>query len=86
MCFFNLNFVNCTGRWFPVFTDYDGDGNVQVPNFYFAVGVPECGRMQMWPIYYYPTVSVFFSILILFQWNMPYVPHYLYKIIATVCH
>lgn len=45
------------GRWSPVFTDYNGDANVQVPDFYFAVGIPECGRMQMWPIYYYPTVS-----------------------------
>lgn len=48
--------ITLLGRWSPVFTDYNGDSNVQVKDFYLAVGVPECGRMQMWPIYYYPSV------------------------------
>lgn len=52
-----LLFVRVLGRWSPVFTESNGVGNVQVPSFYFAVGLPKCGRMQMWPIYYYPTVG-----------------------------
>ncbi|KAJ6639547.1 putative G-protein coupled receptor Mth-like 5 [Pseudolycoriella hygida] len=48
--------VNSTsGLWQPIFTGYDGRDNVQVGEFWFAVGVPDCGPMQMWPVYHYQT-------------------------------
>lgn len=43
--------------WSPIFTGFDGKPNVQVPGFWFAVGIPQCGRHQMWPVYSNPTVS-----------------------------
>lgn len=42
-----------TAPWSPVFTGYDGEQNVQVADFWFAIGMPDCGPMQMWPIYHY---------------------------------
>lgn len=41
-----------------MFTGLDGQENVQVAEFYFAIGLPDCGPLQMWPIYHYPTVSL----------------------------
>lgn len=58
-------FCYLAGRWSPIFTDYNGAGNVQVPEFYFAVGIPECGRMQMWPIYYYPSVGLITNLILI---------------------
>lgn len=40
--------------WKPVFTGYNGQGNVQVSDYKFLVGTPECGPIQQWPIYHYP--------------------------------
>lgn len=46
------------GLWQPIFTGYDGRENVQVEEFYYAIGVPDCGPMQMWPVYHYQTVNI----------------------------
>lgn len=46
-------------KWSPIFTGHDGQTNIQVPGFWFAVGIPKCNQKQMWPIYYYPTVNKF---------------------------
>lgn len=43
-----------TAVWSPLFTGYDGEQNVQVKDFRFAIGLPDCGPMQMWPIHHYP--------------------------------
>lgn len=45
--------------WSPIFTGYDGKTNVQVPGFWFAVGVPECGYHLMWPVYADATVRIY---------------------------
>lgn len=45
-----------TVAWSPIFTGYDGQTNVQVPGFWFAVGIPKCNQKQMWPIYNDSTV------------------------------
>lgn len=47
---------NIKGIWSPIFTDYNGRSNIQVPDYWFAVGIPECGQRQMWPISHDPTV------------------------------
>lgn len=41
--------------WDPVFTGYNGQDNVQVGEFKFVIGMPDCGPLQLWPIYHYPT-------------------------------
>lgn len=47
--------------WSPMFTGYDGKTNIQVPGFWFAVGVPECEYHVMWPVYADATVSAMYS-------------------------
>lgn len=60
VCFFNflIFYSFLTEPWSPIFTGADGMQNIQVPSFWFAVGIPQCGQKQMWPIYHYPTVSL----------------------------
>lgn len=38
--------------WHPIFTTENGRANVQV-DFVLIPGLPDCGSMQQWPIYYY---------------------------------
>lgn len=51
-----LNFFLYIEPWSPIFTGFDGKTNAQVPGHWFAIGIPQCSKKQMWPIYYYPTV------------------------------
>ncbi|XP_001359641.4 probable G-protein coupled receptor Mth-like 5 isoform X2 [Drosophila pseudoobscura] len=44
--------VNQTDYFQPMFTSYGGDQNRPV-RFKFIIGIPNCGSMQMWPIYHY---------------------------------
>ncbi|XP_043653177.1 probable G-protein coupled receptor Mth-like 5 isoform X1 [Drosophila teissieri] len=44
--------VNETDYFQPMFTSYGGEQNRPV-NFKFVIGIPNCGSMQMWPIYHY---------------------------------
>ncbi|XP_039491440.1 probable G-protein coupled receptor Mth-like 5 isoform X2 [Drosophila santomea] len=44
--------VNETNYFQPMFTSYGGEQNRPV-NFKFVIGIPNCGSMQMWPIYHY---------------------------------
>ncbi|XP_030376025.1 probable G-protein coupled receptor Mth-like 5 [Scaptodrosophila lebanonensis] len=44
--------VNETDYFQPMFTSYSGDQNMPV-HFKFVIGVPNCGSMQMWPIFHY---------------------------------
>ncbi|PNF18782.1 putative G-protein coupled receptor Mth-like 5 [Cryptotermes secundus] len=41
-----------TGVWSPLFTDEDGQSNVQIPGFNLIIGIPQCPR-QLWSIYHY---------------------------------
>lgn len=45
------------GKWSPIFTDYSGKANVQVPEFWFAIGIPQCGNRQIFTINHDLTVS-----------------------------
>lgn len=49
--------IRCLGLWSPIFTDYNGVSNVQVPNFWYAIGIPQCGNRQIFTINHDPTVS-----------------------------
>lgn len=44
--------VNETDYFQPMFTSYGGEQNRPV-KFKFVIGIPNCGSMQMWPIYHY---------------------------------
>ncbi|XP_017062120.1 probable G-protein coupled receptor Mth-like 5 isoform X2 [Drosophila ficusphila] len=44
--------VNETDYFQPMFTSYEGEQNRQV-DYKFVIGIPNCGSMQMWPIYHY---------------------------------
>lgn len=39
-----------------MFTSYEGLQNMPV-DFKFVIGIPNCGSLQMWPIYHYLGVS-----------------------------
>lgn len=54
----NANLTS-SGRWSPLFTDYNGDRNVQVDDFWFAIGIPKCGNRQMFTIQHDLTVNCF---------------------------
>lgn len=60
-------FEICVGLWSPIFTDYNGVSNVQVADFWFAIGIPQCGNRQIFTINHDPTVSRF---LLLFIWSV----------------
>ncbi|XP_020813667.1 probable G-protein coupled receptor Mth-like 5 isoform X2 [Drosophila serrata] len=45
-------YVNETDYFQPMFTSYGGEQNRHV-SFKFVIGIPNCGSMQMWPIYHY---------------------------------
>lgn len=47
---------NGTDTWEPIFTSESGEMNVNVQDFKFVIGLPDCGGMQMWPVYQYPSV------------------------------
>lgn len=49
---------NGTDTWEPIFTSEVGEMNVNVQDFKFVIGLPDCGGMQMWPVYQYPSVRV----------------------------
>lgn len=49
---------NGTDTWEPIFTSESGEMNVNVQDFKFVIGLPDCGGMQMWPVYQYPTVRL----------------------------
>lgn len=49
-----LALITFTGVWDPVFTGYNGQDNVQVGDFKFVIGSPDCGPLQLWPIFHYP--------------------------------
>lgn len=40
--------------WSPTFTGYNGQEDVQVGDYKFVIGMPDCGPLQQWPIYHYP--------------------------------
>ncbi|KAH1007750.1 probable G-protein coupled receptor Mth-like 5 [Dendroctonus ponderosae] len=44
--------VNKTNQWHPLFTSEIGKPNLQV-NHRLIIGMPNCGHMQLWPIYHY---------------------------------
>ncbi|KPU72740.1 uncharacterized protein Dana_GF23058, isoform B [Drosophila ananassae] len=44
--------VNETEFFKPMFTSYEGLQNMPV-DFKFVIGIPNCGSLQMWPIYHY---------------------------------
>lgn len=46
-----------TAEWEPEFTGYDGTLKVKVNEYKYMIGRPDCGKMQMWPVYHDPTVS-----------------------------
>ncbi|XP_063704492.1 probable G-protein coupled receptor Mth-like 5 [Culicoides brevitarsis] len=46
---------NGTDTWQPIFTSESGEMNVHVQDFKFVIGLPDCGGMQMWPVYQYPS-------------------------------
>jgi hypothetical protein len=43
--------------WSPTFTDYDGKRNVKVEEYQYLIGQPDCGKMQVWPVFNDPQVS-----------------------------
>lgn len=51
---------NGTETWEPIFTSESGEMNVNVQDFKFVIGLPDCGGMQMWPVYQYPSVRMVF--------------------------
>ncbi|XP_055712642.1 probable G-protein coupled receptor Mth-like 5 [Phlebotomus papatasi] len=53
----NLNdsAAESSGPWAPIFTGYNGEENVQVAEWRYIIGLPDCGPLQMWPIYHYIT-------------------------------
>ena len=50
----NLIQLFLSAVWDPVFTGYNGQDNVQVGDFKFVIGMPDCGPLQLWPVYHYP--------------------------------
>ncbi|XP_050306136.1 probable G-protein coupled receptor Mth-like 5 isoform X2 [Anthonomus grandis grandis] len=44
--------VNGTSRWYPKFTSKEGLSNIPV-DYSLVIGRPNCGHMQLWPIYHY---------------------------------
>lgn len=52
-----------TSLWEPKFSNLDGLPLTGTVNVRFAVGRPDCGRKQMWPVYAYPTVYQFQIVL-----------------------
>ncbi|CAG9762604.1 unnamed protein product [Ceutorhynchus assimilis] len=44
--------VNETYQWHPLFTSEKGLTNIQV-EYSLVIGKPDCGHMQLWPIYHY---------------------------------
>lgn len=37
--------------WTPIFTGRDGKMNVKVEDYQALIGLPDCGKMQMWSVY-----------------------------------
>lgn len=64
----NVNKTN-SGPWSPIFTDYHGNQNVQVKDFWFAIGIPQCGNRQMFTIHHDPSVSSKFFIFFFCSFN-----------------
>lgn len=57
-----LNDGNGTDTFEPIFTAVDtGEPNVNIADYKFLIGYPDCKSMQMWPIYQYPSVSGIFK-------------------------
>lgn len=47
-----------TATFEPIFTSAEsGQSNVNIVDYKFVLGMPDCKSMQMWPIYQYPSVS-----------------------------
>ncbi|XP_041674703.1 probable G-protein coupled receptor Mth-like 5 isoform X2 [Drosophila eugracilis] len=44
--------VNESDYFQPMFTSYGGEKDIST-KFKFVIGIPNCGSMQMWPIYHY---------------------------------
>lgn len=49
--------------WSPTFTGYDGRINVKVDGYQYLIGLPDCGKMQMWPVYNDPQVCKLFQLI-----------------------
>lgn len=43
--------------WSPTFTGKDGKMNVKVEDYQALIGLPDCGKMQMWSVYNDSNVS-----------------------------
>jgi hypothetical protein len=52
----NFIYIFLSAEWEPRFTGYDGKLNVKVNEYKFLIGLPDCGKMQIWPVYHDPTV------------------------------
>lgn len=49
---------NGTATFEPVFTSVEtGEMNINVADYKFIIGKPDCGSLQVWPIYQYPSVK-----------------------------
>lgn len=40
-----------------MFTGYEGKQHVKVDEYKYLIGLPDCGKMQMWGVYHDPEVS-----------------------------
>lgn len=52
-----LAIVPHSAPWLPTFTNGDTKAAVDVSEYYFAIGLPDCGSHQMFPVYDYYKVS-----------------------------
>lgn len=48
--------VEESNQWHPIFSNEAGKSNIQV-NYTLIYGKPDCGSMQMWPVYHYQNSS-----------------------------
>lgn len=47
-------------EWSPTFTGYEGKQDVKVDEYRYLIGIPDCGKMQMWGVYHDPQVGLDF--------------------------
>lgn len=57
----NYYFLVIVAEWSPTFTGYEGKQNVKVDEYRYLIGNPDCGKMQMWPVYHDPEVRFEFQ-------------------------
>ena len=50
-------FFSIAAEWKPKFTGYEGKLNVRVDEYRYTIGLPDCGKMQMWGVFHDPDVS-----------------------------